>query len=106
MVSAACFQRRTIEGLDLRATLGYECQMKMGWFLLGLKQTQGGHALGLAQLNAVGWPLSDNSDSEWLKRLKEERLALRKVADAELDVVKHELPLSKAATSATADSEA
>lgn len=92
IVFATRFQSCAIEGFDLLAILGYERQVKTGRLLLGLIQAQRDLSLWLAKLDTVRRPLRDSSYAERFECLEEECFARRIVADAELDVVKHELP--------------
>jgi hypothetical protein len=74
----------------LLAILGRERQMKMRRLLLGLEQAQRSLALRGTKLDTER-PLQDNSYAERFERIEEERFARCIIADADYDVVEHEL---------------
>src|SRR5437868_12954710 len=90
VVFATRRQSRAIESFDLLAILGRERQVKMCRLLLGLVQAQRNLTLRRAKLDPVRrLPLRDDSYTERLECLEEERFARCIVADSEFDVVKH-----------------
>jgi hypothetical protein len=87
VVFPTCFERRTVERIDLLAILRDECKMKMRRLLLGLLQPQGRFAVSpeAATVRAFHY----NSHTKRMKCLQEKRLARRIVAGSESDMIKH-----------------
>ena len=90
VVFATRLQSRAMESFDLLAILGRERQMKMRRLLLGLEHAQRCLALRGTKLDTER-PLQDNDYAERFERAEEERFARCIIADADYDVVEHEL---------------
>lgn len=87
--TARC-QCREIEGVDLRASGGGECQVKMRRICLGFSaNAQGRDLVWSAKLDAER-ALRSNGYTKRLERLYKEGLARSIVAYSQYDVIKHE----------------
>ena len=81
---------RSMEGIDLGAGVGLECEVQVAWPLRGLEQAQRRRALGKDLDSARRPGVIDGTNAERLQDLEKEGLGRSEIADSELDVVKHE----------------